>query len=153
MRPKVFLDASALIAGLSSPHGAGNLILSLAEAGIITPVVSEEVLMEVERNLEARLPRAMPEYRRFLATCPMEKAGVPSTAEVAAATEIVHPKDAPILAAAMAFPVDYLVTLDRKHFLNDPEVARRSGLHIGTPGDFLDWLREHLELEQKPWNR
>ncbi len=122
------------------------MILSLAEAEVITLVVSEEVLTEVERDLIARLPRAMPEYRRFLAACPMEKIRAPSNDEVAAAAEIIHPKDAPILAAAMASQADYLVTLDRKHFLNDPEVARRSGLRIGTPGDFLAWLRDQLEL-------
>ncbi|MFN3762764.1 MAG: hypothetical protein ACK4WK_06130 [Anaerolineae bacterium] len=37
--------------------------------------------------------------------------------------------------------MDYLVTLDRRHFLDDPEVSRRSGLRIGTPGDFLTWFR------------
>ena len=145
MKPRVFLDTSALIAGLVSPRGASNLILSLAEAGVITLVVSEEVLIEAERNLRARLPKAIPEYQRFLATCPIERAGPPTGAEVAAAAEIIHPKDAPILAAAMALRVDYLVTLDRKHFLDDPEVAHRSGLRIGTPGDFLAWLRARLD--------
>ena len=145
MRPRVFLDTSALIAGLVSPRGASNLILSLAEAAVITLVVSEEVLVEAERNLRARLPRAIPAYQRFLAACPIEKADPPDAAEVAAAAEIIHPKDAPILAAAMALRVDYLVTLDRKHFLDDPEVAHRSGLRIGTPGDFLAWLRARLD--------
>ncbi|HEY77177.1 MAG TPA: PIN domain-containing protein [Thermoflexia bacterium] len=145
MRPRVFLDTSALIAGLVSPGRASNLILSLAEAEVITLVISEEVLIEPDCNLRARLPRAIPEYRRFLAACPIEKADPPDAAEVAAAAEIIHLKDAPILAAAMALRVDYLVTLDRRHFLDDPEVARRSGLRIGTPGDFLAWLRSQLE--------
>jgi predicted nucleic acid-binding protein len=70
---------------------------------------------------------------------------MPSVAEIAAAKEFIHPKDAPILAAAMSLEVDYLVTLNRKHFLDDPEVARKSGLRIGTPGDFLAWFRKRLE--------
>jgi len=41
--------------------------------------------------------------------------------------------------------VDYLVTLDRRHFLDDPEVARRSGLRIGAPGDSIAWFRALLE--------
>jgi hypothetical protein len=40
--------------------------------------------------------------------------------------------------------VDYLVTLNRVHFLDDPGVAQRSGLQIGTPGDALAWLRQRL---------
>jgi hypothetical protein len=44
----------------------------------------------------------------------------------------------------MKAKVDYLVTHNRKHFLNDPTVAEKSGLRIGTPGDVLAWLRENL---------
>jgi predicted nucleic acid-binding protein len=138
------MDTSALIAGLASPTGASPVILALAEGELITLVISEEVLLEAERNLQETLPRALPEYRRFLAACPLEKAVMPSAAEVAAAKEMIH-QDAPTLAAAMSFGVDYLVTLNRKHFLDDPEVARRSGFCIGTPGDFLAWFRKRLE--------
>ena len=145
MKPRVFIDTSALIAGLASPTGASHVILALAEGELITLVIAEEVLVEAERNLRDRLPRALPEYRRFLAACPLQRAAMPSAAEVAAAKEFTHPKDAPILAAAMSFEVDYLVTLNRKHFLDDPEVARKSGLCIGTPGDFLVWFRKWLE--------
>jgi len=61
------------------------------------------VLVEAERNVQGKLPRAIPEYHRFLTTCPLEQAVAPSLAEVTAASEIIHPKDAPILAAAMSF--------------------------------------------------
>ena len=145
MRPRVFLDTSALLAGLVSSTGASNLILALAEAGLLTLVVSEQVLVEAERNLEEKLPKAIPEYRRFLTTCPLEKVPDPSPVDVAGTGGIIHPKDASILVAARNAQVDYLVTLNRKHFLNDPEVARKSGLRIGAPDDFLAWLREQLE--------
>ena len=145
MRPRVFLDTSVLLAGLTSPTGASSLILALAEAKAIVLLVSEQVLVEAERNLEEKLPKAIPEYRRFLASCPLENVRDPSTAHVAKARGIIHPKDASILMAARNAEVDYLVTLNRKHFLDDPEVARRSGLRIGTPDGFLAWMREQLE--------
>ncbi|MBN1956143.1 MAG: putative toxin-antitoxin system toxin component, PIN family [Anaerolineae bacterium] len=144
-KPRILLDASALIAGLASPTGGSNVILSLAEAELVAIVVSEQVLAEAERTLHNKLPKAVVEYRRLLAAGSLEIVADPLDAEVAAAAEIIHPKDAPILAAAMACHVDYVVTLDRKHFLDDPHVARRSGLRIGTPGDFLAWFREQLE--------
>jgi hypothetical protein len=31
-----------------------------------------------------------------------------------------------------------------KHFIDDPQVAGRSGLQIGTPGDALAWVRQQL---------
>ena len=40
--------------------------------------------------------------------------------------------------------VDFLVTLNRKHFIDDPGVAMKSGLRIGTPGDALGWVRGQL---------
>ncbi len=55
-----------------------------------------------------------------------------------------HVADAPILVAATLDRVDFLATLNTKHFIDDPEVSRRSGLRIGTPGDALAWIREQL---------
>lgn len=52
--------------------------------------------------------------------------------------------DVPILVAAARAQVDFLATLNTRHFLNDPEVARRSGVKIGTPGDALAWIRQQL---------
>ncbi len=37
-----------------------------------------------------------------------------------------------------------MVSLNRRHFIDDPEVARRSGLRIGTPGDALVWVPSEL---------
>ena len=145
MTLRVFLDTSALLAGLASPKGASNMILALAEAGVIGLVISEQVLAEAERNLLEKLPRAIPEYRRFLRSCPLEKVAAPSLGDVSAAREIIQAKDAPILAAAISAQVSYLVTLDREHFIDDPGVARESGLLIGTPGEFLTWMRSQLE--------
>jgi len=144
LRPRVFLDTRVLLAGLASRTGASNKILALAEAGLLTLVVSEQVLVEAEQNLKEKLPKALPEYERFLTTCPMEEVPAPSAAEVMSAKEIIQAKDASILAAAKNAQVDYLVTLNRKHFLEDSDVAIKSGLRIGTPGDFLAWWREQL---------
>jgi predicted nucleic acid-binding protein len=145
LKPRVFLDTSALLAGLASPTGASNVILTLAEMELLALVVSKQVLAEAERNLQEKLPEAIPEYQRFLSTCPLERVADPPAGDVAKAKEIIHPKDDSILMAAKNAQVDYLVTLNRKHSLDDPEVARRSGLRIGAPDGFLAWLREQLE--------
>jgi len=43
---------------------------------------------------------------------------------------------------------DYLVTLNRRHFIDDPNVATLSGLRIGAPGDALAWVRAQLMQRQ-----
>jgi hypothetical protein len=40
--------------------------------------------------------------------------------------------------------VDYLVALNRRHFMDDPRVAARARLRIGTPGEALAWVRKRL---------
>jgi len=60
---------------------------------------------------------------------------------------ISHAADVPILVAAKAARVDFLATLNTRHFLNDPEVSRHSGLRIGAPGDVLAWVRAELSQE------
>ncbi|HEY64903.1 MAG TPA: hypothetical protein G4O02_10065 [Caldilineae bacterium] len=54
----------------------------------------------------------------------------------------------PIIVAAMKARADYLVTLNRRHFIDDPNVATLSGLRIGTPGDALAWVRAQLMQRQ-----
>lgn len=54
------------------------------------------------------------------------------------------PSNAPILTAAIKARVDFLVTHNRRHFLDDPKVAERSSLRIGAPGDALAWIKENL---------
>ena len=57
---------------------------------------------------------------------------------------IAHRADVAIVVAAMQVKTDYLVTLNRRHFIDDPAVADRSKLRIGTPGDTLAWARRYL---------
>jgi len=61
--------------------------------------------------------------------------------EVTDAASYTELKDAPIVAAARKAHVDYLLTFDRKHLLNPPEVAAQSGLTIVLPEELLKILR------------
>ena len=55
---------------------------------------------------------------------------------------ISHPADVPILVAAVNAQTEFLVTLNTKHFVDDPQVSLLTGLRIGTQGDALKWIRE-----------
>jgi hypothetical protein len=52
-KPRVFVDSDVLFAGAASPseHGASLVVLRMAEITLIDAVVSEQVIIEVERNL------------------------------------------------------------------------------------------------------
>ena len=142
-RANLFLDSSALFAGVASSTGTARVLLELAEYGLVTITVSEQVIAETERALARKAPTALPAYRQALRTVGLNIRRDPLPGIILACQDMIaHRADAPILAAAREAGVDYLVTLNRRHFIDDPSVAIRSGLRIGTPGDALAWLRE-----------
>ncbi len=142
--PRLFLDASVLIAAIASERGASRVILTLAEVGLVRPVVCPYVLQEVERNLHRKFPDLLPMYRRLLDILNPEQAADPLPAEVQRWAAIIAPKDAPVLAAAIAARPHRLVTLDNKDFLANPQVMAQAGLVICTPGELLKQIRRLL---------
>ena len=144
--PDLFFDSSALFAGIVSASGASRALLLLAEAGLVSITVSEQVVAETERAVARKIPRALPNYREALRATGLRIVSNPSPKEIEAHKNIIrHQADVPIIVAAMKVQTDYLVTLNRRHFVDDPNVAARSGLRIGPPGDALAWVRERLK--------
>jgi predicted nucleic acid-binding protein len=145
-KAKLFLDSSALFAGIASPSGAARVLLLLGETGQIALLVSEQVIAETERAVARKIPGILPELRQAIL-----KSGLlilpdpPAEVVLRRLDWISHAADASILVAAAQAEVDYLVTLNRKHFLDDPQVAVRSCLRIGAPGEALAWARSLLK--------
>ena len=144
-KANLFLDSSALFTGIVSPSGAARVLLLLAESDHILVTISEQVVAESERAIARKVPQALGDLRQAILTSKARIVRDPAAQEVMAHLYLIsHPPDVPILLAAMRAGVDYLVTHNRKHFLDDPGVAQRSGLRIGTPGEALKWVRDRL---------
>jgi predicted nucleic acid-binding protein len=143
--PELFFDSSALFAGIISASGASRALLLLAEAGQVAITISEQVVAETERAVARKIPRALPEFREAIRATGLRIVRDPSPDEMEGHADIIaHQADVPIVVAAMQSKTDYLVTLNRRHFIDDPAVADRSGLRIDTPGDALAWTRRTL---------
>ena len=141
----IFFDSSTLVAGAISSQGASRALLILAEAGYFNLRVCEQVIVETERALARKAPKALPAYREMILSTNAQILPNPHIPEVLLHQEIIsNPVDVPIEVAAMQAQVGFLVTLNRRHFLDDPKVAKRSGLRFGTPGDALAWVRAQL---------
>jgi predicted nucleic acid-binding protein len=142
-RPDLFLDSSALFAGVVSPDGAARVLLLLAEAGPVTITVSEQVVAETERAVTRKALQVLAYYREALRSTGLRIVRDPLPEELEAYRDIIaHRADGPIVVAAIRADVGYLVTLNRGYFMDDHGVAARSGLRIGMPGDALAWVRE-----------
>jgi len=133
---KVFVDTSVLISGLASSAGASGAVLDLCEAEVIQMVISRQVIVEADRNFLAKLPRLLSRFRQFIHDLKPLLIDDPGPSLVKKADAIVGRKDASILAAALEGKVDFLVTLDKKHFLS-PRVRKGADVTVVTPSEFL----------------
>jgi putative PIN family toxin of toxin-antitoxin system len=133
---KIFIDTNVLIAGISSITGASAAVLDLCEAEVVQMVISRQVLVEADRNFCAKLPNLVIQFRQFIRNLPILMVDDPPTKAVQKAAHIVHAKDASILAAALESEAEYLITLDKKHFLKQ-KGNYNLPIEICTPDEFL----------------
>jgi predicted nucleic acid-binding protein len=116
----------------------------MAEIGLFTLVVSRQVLDEAERNIRKKLPRALPNFAEQMAHLNLEILANPSLEESAKWESIIEAKDAPIIAAAVKAKVDRILSLNTKDFTQ--EVAEKSGIPIQTPAQFVEDIRNIIDL-------
>ena len=143
---RVFLNASVLFSAGYSEAGSSRDLLREAIRGNLKIVVSQHVLEEAERNLAQKAPETLPVFHELLTLVAAEVAEKPALEELERAATYTNLKDAAIVAAAAKAKVDYLVTWDRKHFIDDPKVAEKSGLIILTPDKLMAIARKERAL-------
>lgn len=138
MKIKIFIDSSVIIAALLSSDGGSAKIFKLCEGGIAESWISNTVMGEVARNIKRKFPELKPCFYQLLKTTGIKISKNPSKNMMKEAESWIKDKnDAPILAAAKLAKVDVVLTLDIRHFIKDTDVARKSGMQIMTPGEFL----------------
>jgi len=136
-RPRIFIDADVLFAGSASPssYSASLVILRMAEITLIDAIINHQVLSEVERNLQQKMAAAMPAFQLIVQRC-LTVVEDSSPEAVRAITGSAHPKDLPILAAALREKCAYLTTYNVRHF--QPGLPE---MQVLTPGDLVQRIR------------
>jgi putative PIN family toxin of toxin-antitoxin system len=138
--PRVFFDTNVIFSGMYAQSGPPARLLHAYAEGRLIMVLSSQVLEELVRTIRIKLPHALPGLYLLLASNPPEIFADPDEDDVARWTQVIHPADAPILAAAAAARVDYLVTGNTTHFVDNRAVAGQSGLRIVTPAQLVNLL-------------
>ena len=142
---RIFLDTSVIFAGIWSAKGGGRMLLRLGEAGAISLVTSRLAIQELEGALRNKAPQSLGALALLLDRSDITVVGELVADNRSAARSLVdHPADAEILASAIGSEIEYFVTLDRKHFLDNEKLAHTVAFSIGTPGECLEWIRRRL---------
>lgn len=135
---KVFFDSSVIVAALISKEGASRKILTFCEAGFLEGWVSEPLVTEVSGVIRRKFLQMEGEFQEILHISKLKVVKkIKPSALLKARGWIADPDDVHVLAAAKQADVDVLLTLDLRHFIKDVAVAKKSGMKILTPGEFM----------------
>lgn len=112
---KLFLDANVLFTAAYSHEGRARALFDLADTGFCSLCTSAFALEEARRNLTLKAPAKLTGLERIIPSLTIVPE--PSPDKVTWAQSLPLPmKDAPIMAAAVAYAADILVTGDRRDF-------------------------------------
>jgi uncharacterized protein len=129
-----------LYAAAFSATGPARRLMLKGLQGNITLLISELVLEETKRNLAKNAPLALPSFS-LIADLFSPVIIRPTKAEVLRAAQIVHLRDAPIVAAAAKAKADFLATHDVKHLLTHAKAIENAyGITVLSPADLLSVL-------------
>jgi len=132
---RLFLDSSVLFTAVNSPMGGSSKLFTLPNIKLF---VSKIVLHEVEKNVRDKLQ----DYhldRFFMLVSKLSIVDqIPSDVQIIKAKKVIAEKDAVILAEVKRSNCEYLITLDKKDFLQEKVYKFIKPKRVLTPKQFFD---------------
>jgi putative PIN family toxin of toxin-antitoxin system len=147
---RVFLDSNVILSGLFSATGAPRLILDILslDLPILAGLTGRLNLVEIERNLEKKMPGALPVYHRYLPKLNLEIVPLPSPEDVERFEGAADENDLPVLVSAVNGRADSFVTGDKK-LISLIARTRLFPFKTVTPAEFLDEILPGI-LQKQP---
>jgi predicted nucleic acid-binding protein len=136
---QVFFDSDTVIAGSASTQGASIILMQLSELGLIQGFTSQKVIDECRKNLQIKLPDALPQFEKIIPHA-LRVVKNPLQEQTVEYTQMADKKDLSILTAAIRINAQFLITFNTKDFYPDPAV----GLSVMEPGELLKRIRFKL---------
>ncbi len=133
MKMTVMIDTNVIISAALNPKGSASLAMIKALSPPFQPVVCDYIIDELHRKFEEKFPHRITQLEAFLYHALLFIEIIPTPeSEYFAEGKIRDVKDRPILRAALAKHVDYLLTGD-KDFLESDILTPQ----MISPSDFL----------------
>lgn len=144
--PRVFLDTSVVFSAVLSGTGGARKLFHLGEAGLLQLLTGPTVLVEADEVVRRKAPASLPLLARLLDAGQVETTLPPLPKQIELARKLVaYVPDARVLAEAIRADVNWFLTHDKEHFLKQISKVDLA-FEIGTPGDFLQWLKDDFYL-------
>lgn len=131
----IFLDSSTLFSAVYSPVGGSAKLFTISNIKLF---VSKIVLHEVEKNVRNKLHNYHLDRFFMLVDKLSIIDQIPSEEQILKAKKVIVEKDAVILAEAKNSNCDYLITLDKKDFLQEKVFKFFKPKKILTPKMFFE---------------
>ena len=145
---RVFIDSNVILSGLLSDKGAPRTILDLLTLELPFLLVStgRYNLIEIERNLEKKMPGILSVYKRYLPKLNLKIIPLPRPEELREFSGKIANKDVPVLVSAIRSKAEFLVTGDKQHFQKLKSPGDYS-FKIVTPSEFIDLILQEVLKE------
>ena len=149
-RCKIFIDSNVLLSGIFSDKGAPRIILDLLtlKLPMLSGATGQYNLMEVERNLQKKMPEALTLWHEYLSRLGIEIVALPSRETVQKMAGVIAEKDIPVLASAMASGADYLITGDQKDF-SGVRSDETFTMTIMNPSEFIEKVMPEILMQKE----
>jgi predicted nucleic acid-binding protein len=142
---RIFLDSNVLLSGLLSDRGTPRVILDLLSLNLpyLKGLTGRYNIIEIERNLTKKLPEILPVYKEYFPKLNLQIISLPGLEEINNYIGLTAAKDVPVLVSAIKGRADFLITGDKKDFLQIKWESHPS-LKIITPADFVALMPDFL---------
>lgn len=136
---KVFFDASVIIAAMLSPTGGSSLLFEYIKINRIIGITSLTVIDEIfKEDKYKKLKKSKEEMEQFIASSGLLIREKVTTSEIAPYQDQIDIEDAHLIAGANLTKCGYLVSLDKKHLINEEIQKRFLPLKIVSPKELLE---------------
>lgn len=137
LKNKVFVDSNIWFSIFWGSVELKKIINRLARDWEV--YVSEQVLVEVIRNIKQKLPKELSKVNDFFSTYPVQVVKDPGKLEVKRLVGLADLKDLPLLAGAIRVNCDWFLTGNIKDF-KVKAIKHKFKLLVISPSDFVEYF-------------
>ena len=138
---RVFLDANVYFSAARSKSGGSAAVLELAKSTQLRVFATSIILREAERNIRLKEPQnTRLRFYEIVKECKAKLVTIDKRQAEKRYLPLINRKDTYVLEGARKAQVDYLLTFDKRHFMNRKMKTAVFPFKILRPGHFIRTL-------------